>query len=122
MQSKEVRLFRLPQASRSNLPTHASVVDASRTYDQDVAGMSRERNRRSREEDTDNRGSGQPARHPARLTDLSELLAPVYGWFTEGFDTRDLKEPTRVWGCPTTAMWVYRLGPRARQAHAVHRR
>jgi len=21
-----------------------------------------------------------------------ELLAPVYGWFTEGFDTRDLKE------------------------------
>jgi predicted ATPase len=23
---------------------------------------------------------------------LRELLAPVYGWFTEGFDTRDLKE------------------------------
>ena len=21
-----------------------------------------------------------------------ELLAPVYGWFTEGFDARDLKE------------------------------
>ena len=21
-----------------------------------------------------------------------ELLAPVYGWFTEGFDTRDLKD------------------------------
>ena len=21
-----------------------------------------------------------------------ELLAPVYGWFTEGFETRDLKE------------------------------
>jgi predicted ATPase len=21
-----------------------------------------------------------------------ELLAPVYGWFTEGFDTRDLKQ------------------------------
>ena len=21
-----------------------------------------------------------------------EMLAPVYGWFTEGFDTRDLKE------------------------------
>jgi predicted ATPase len=26
-------------------------------------------------------------RHEAR-----ELLAPVYGWFTEGFDTRDLRE------------------------------
>ena len=23
---------------------------------------------------------------------VRELLAPVYGWFTEGFDTRDLKE------------------------------
>ena len=22
-----------------------------------------------------------------------ELLAPVYGWFTEGFDTRDLLTP-----------------------------
>ena len=21
-----------------------------------------------------------------------ELLAPVYGWFTEGFDTRDLRD------------------------------
>ena len=21
-----------------------------------------------------------------------DLLAPVYGWFTEGFDTKDLKE------------------------------
>jgi hypothetical protein len=21
-----------------------------------------------------------------------ELIAPVYGWFTEGFDTRDLKD------------------------------
>jgi hypothetical protein len=25
---------------------------------------------------------------------VRELLAPVYGWFTEGFDTRDLKEMT----------------------------
>ena len=29
----------------------------------------------------------QPKRAEAR-----ELLAPVYGWFTEGFDTLDLKE------------------------------
>jgi hypothetical protein len=21
-----------------------------------------------------------------------DLLAPIYGWFTEGFDTRDLKD------------------------------
>jgi predicted ATPase len=24
--------------------------------------------------------------------DAYELLAPVYGWFTEGFDTRDLHD------------------------------
>ena len=24
--------------------------------------------------------------------DARDLLAPVYGWFTEGFDTLDLKE------------------------------
>ena len=27
-----------------------------------------------------------------RRMQARELLAPVYGWFTEGFDTRDLKE------------------------------
>jgi hypothetical protein len=28
----------------------------------------------------------------ARRDEPRELLAPVYGWFTEGFDTRDLNE------------------------------
>ena len=32
-----------------------------------------------------NRDQGKPQQ-------ARELLAPVYGWFTEGFDTRDLKE------------------------------
>jgi hypothetical protein len=27
-----------------------------------------------------------------RAADAKEQLAPVYGWFTERFDTRDLKE------------------------------
>ena len=27
-----------------------------------------------------------------RRVEARELLAPVYGWFTEGFDTVDLKE------------------------------
>jgi predicted ATPase len=27
-----------------------------------------------------------------RLVEARDLLAPVYGWFTEGFDTSDLKE------------------------------
>ena len=31
-------------------------------------------------------------RDQGKLQQARELLAPVYGWFTEGFDTRDLKE------------------------------
>jgi hypothetical protein len=31
-------------------------------------------------------GNGEP---PQRVSDL---LAPIYNWFTEGFDTRDLRE------------------------------
>jgi predicted ATPase len=27
-----------------------------------------------------------------RRAEARELLAPVYGWFTEGFDTADLKD------------------------------
>jgi predicted ATPase len=27
-----------------------------------------------------------------RKTEARELLAPVYNWFTEGFDTKDLQE------------------------------
>ena len=31
-------------------------------------------------------------RDQGKILEARELLAPVYGWFTEGFDTRDLKE------------------------------
>jgi predicted ATPase len=31
-------------------------------------------------------------RAQGKVQQARELLAPVYGWFTEGFDTRDLKE------------------------------
>ena len=31
-------------------------------------------------------------RDQGKISEACELLAPVYGWFTEGFDTRDLKE------------------------------
>ncbi len=27
-----------------------------------------------------------------KVQEAREVLAPVYGWFTEGFETRDLKE------------------------------
>src|ERR1700751_2682908 len=31
-------------------------------------------------------------RDQGKWDEARELLAPIYGWFTEGFDTRDLKE------------------------------
>ena len=31
-------------------------------------------------------------RDQGKVSEARELLAPVYGWFTEGFETRDLKE------------------------------
>jgi predicted ATPase len=31
-------------------------------------------------------------RSQGKAQQARELLAPVYGWFTEGFDTLDLKE------------------------------
>ncbi len=31
-------------------------------------------------------------RDQGKLQQARELLAPVYSWFTEGFDTRDLKQ------------------------------
>jgi predicted ATPase len=38
-------------------------------------------------------------RNQGKRDEARELLAPVYGWFTEWFDTRDLKRPRR---CSTT--------------------
>ena len=31
-------------------------------------------------------------RDQRKVQEARDLLAPVYGWFTEGFDTRDIKE------------------------------
>ena len=35
-------------------------------------------------------------RDQARLAEALDLLAPIFGWFTEGFDTPDLKEATAL--------------------------
>ena len=41
----------------------------------------------------DSRGRDTPVRQPVtERPEALELLAPVYGWFTEGFDTADLKD------------------------------
>ena len=37
-------------------------------------------------------------RSQGKVRQARELLAPVYEWFTEGFDTRDLKEAKALLG------------------------
>ena len=37
-------------------------------------------------------------RSQGKVQQACELLAPVYGWFTEGFDTRDLREAKALLG------------------------
>jgi len=37
-------------------------------------------------------------RDQGKVRQARELLAPVYGWFTEGFDTRDLTEAKTLLG------------------------
>jgi hypothetical protein len=39
-----------------------------------------------------------PKLRQVRITASCDLLAPVYGWFTEGFDTLDLKEAKALLG------------------------
>jgi predicted ATPase len=35
-------------------------------------------------------------RDQGKREEARELLAPVYGWFTEGFDTLDLQEAKKL--------------------------
>jgi predicted ATPase len=37
-------------------------------------------------------------RDRGKRNDAGDLLAPVYGWFTEGFDTLDLKQAKALLG------------------------
>jgi predicted ATPase len=37
-------------------------------------------------------------RDQGKRDEARDLLAPVYGWFTEGFDTLDLKEANKLLG------------------------
>jgi hypothetical protein len=59
------------------------------------------------------RGSG--AIDQGKRDEARDLLAPVYGWLTEGFDTRDLKEAKRR--CSTS--WHHEAPERAFVGHLV---
>jgi predicted ATPase len=60
-------------------------------------------------------------RDQGKVQQARELLAPVYGWFTEGFDTRDLKEAKAL--LQELALWmrVQRL-PASKQARLLRAR
>jgi predicted ATPase len=45
-------------------------------------------------------------RDQGKQTEARELLAPVYGWFTEGFDTLDLKEAKALLDELAALAWV----------------
>ena len=45
-----------------------------------------------------------------------DLLAPVYFWFTEGFDTHDLKEAKELFECERTRASSARLRCRLHRA------
>ena len=56
--------------------------------------------------------------------DARQLLAPVYGWFTEGFDTADLQEAKALleeWGIPTSRARIPGRSCRRRQKGFHHR-
>jgi len=58
------------------------------------SGRERTRSPRSSPSNPNRRGNehGAALARSGKRDKLRELFAPVYGWFTEGFDTHDLKE------------------------------
>jgi predicted ATPase len=51
-------------------------------------------------------------RDQGKRNEARELLAPVYGWFTEGFDTLDLKEAKALLdGSKTAPILLWRMSP-----------
>jgi len=60
----------------------------------------------------------QVRRDQGRRTEAYDLLAPVYGWFTEGFDTPDLKEAKAL----LNGLDVSRLGLQPSVANRKHQR
>jgi predicted ATPase len=53
-------------------------------------------------------------RDQGKREEARELLAPVYAWFTEGFDTLDLKEAKALLGELGATGWLEEkvLGPK----------
>jgi hypothetical protein len=61
-------------------------------------------------------------RDQGKVRQARELLTPVYGWFTEGFDTRDLKvKGVNEFARPFVPLWAGRFLEEARRDKAFRR-
>ena len=83
----EIHRLRSELAGRLPYPDPAKAEDSFRT----ALAIAREQGTRGYEL----RAAASLARlrrDQSRRAEAHDLLAPVYGWFTEGFDTQDLKE------------------------------
>jgi predicted ATPase len=54
---------------------------------------------------------GRLSRDHGKHHEARDLLAPVYGWFTEGFDTPDLKDAKALLDELTTAAPAIMISP-----------
>jgi hypothetical protein len=54
------------------------------------------------------------------VREARELLAPVYGWFTEGFDTRDLEEAKALLEDEKGGTLWKLLGTRSSSSNRLH--
>ena len=50
-------------------------------------------------------------RNQGKRDEARDLLAPVYGWFTEGFDTLDLEEAKALLSVPDMATQCRHIYP-----------
>jgi predicted ATPase len=70
---------------------HLNKLDEGQAALQDAIGIARRQQARAYELRA-TMGMTQLRRDQGKARQAHELLAPVYGWFTEGFETRDLKD------------------------------
>jgi predicted ATPase len=71
------------------LKSPASDPEKAQTYFESALAVARQQQTKSWELRA---AMSMALRDQGRRNEAHDLLAPVYGWFTEGFDTRDLKE------------------------------
>ena len=90
---REVDVGRTPQADERHADLSFAINDAFKHARRQLQDHVRRLQGQVKHHESPNRsGPVKNRRDQGKVQQAHELLAPVYGWFTEGFDTRDLKE------------------------------